>query len=248
MNHATNTTAARTAYLNRGEAVTPRDTRRRNVSQPYDGLGTMWHGAHTSTVCYTYPASVNHRCGGRTMAKVHKSYRLEQSTIDGVAEWAQAHNVTVTQAMDDMLRHVIDNDMAERQESESAGVISDLRHQVELLTAQLEAAQSVNQAKEETARTQAETWREQKAMLGDNIRDLRETVSTLTAQVNEKDKQIERLQSTLEHSQILQAAHVAGAIRQSSTDVPQEDTQPDGQTDAQPRGVWAWLARKIEGR
>lgn len=182
------------------------------------------------------------------MAKVHKSYRLEQSTIDGVAEWAQAHSVTVTQAVDDMLRYVIDNDMAERQESESAGVISDLNHKVELLTAQLEAAQSVNQANEEAARAKAETWREQKAMLGDNIRDLRETVSTLTAQVNEKDRQIERLQSTLEHSQILQAAHVAGAIRQSNTDVPQEDTQPDAQTDAQPRGVWAWLARKIEGK
>lgn len=89
----------------------------------------------------------------------------------------------------------------------------------------------------EAGGAQAEAWREQRAMLGAHILDLKEAVSTLTAQVAEKDRQISRLQDTVERAQVLEAAHVAGALQ----GVPQDGTQQE----AQPRGIWAWLARKI---
>ena len=147
------------------------------------------------------------------MAKVHRSYRMEAETVERVAAWAEEHGKTITQAMEELLARAMDEDMAEREE---------------------DTAQAADEA-------QAEAWREQRAMLGEHIRDLRANVSTLTAQVAEKDRQIARLQDIAEHEQVLQAAHVGRAI---SGDVAHDVSQEE----AQPRGIWAWLARKIEGR
>lgn len=202
----------------------------RNVSRTYGdvwrisntvtpaAITNVWHLWHSVSrfVLRTYLVRSTE---GDTVAKLHKSYRLEAEIVERMEAWADEHGMTITQGVETLLTRAMDEDRAA---TDTDGMRRELN----------------------SLRAQADTWHEQKAILGDNLRDLRATVSTLTAQVNEKDKQIERLQDTVEHSQILQAAHVAGAIQQSSTDVPQEDTQPD----AQPRGVWAWLARKIQGR
>lgn len=163
------------------------------------------------------------------MAKVHKSYRLEAETVERVAAWAEEHGTSTTQAMEELLGAALDG--TERQDGATTEEAEELQRKVSTLTAQ------------------AEAWHEQRTMLGDNLRDLRQTVSTLTAQVAEKDRQIERLQDTVEHSQMLEAAHVGRAIQGDvAHDVSHDGTQDEAQPDAQPRGIWAWLARKIDGR
>lgn len=148
------------------------------------------------------------------MGTVHKGYRLDEGLVERLDAWAEAHGMTQAEAVRSLLARAMDEDGAEREEDTTTA--DELR---------------------------AEAWREQRAMLGEHIRDLRANVSTLTAQVAEKDRQIARLQDIAEHSQILQAAHVAGEL-QGAGDVPQDGTQ----TEAQPRGLWAWLAKKIGGR
>ena len=147
------------------------------------------------------------------MGTVHKGYRLDEALVERLDAWAEAHGMTQAEAVRSLLARAMDEDGAEREEDTT------------------QAADDL----------QAEAWREQRAMLGEHILDLRQTVSTLTAQVAEKDRQIARLQDIAEHEQVLQAAHVGRAI---SGDVAHDVSQEE----AQPRGLWAWLARKIEGR
>ena len=155
------------------------------------------------------------------MPKVHKSYRLEAETVEKVKAWAEEHGETVTQAVEALLTRATDEERAEREDRQTAEAVADMRRELE------------------TLRAQAEAWHDQRAMLGDHITTLKEQTYTLTAQVKEKDRQIARLQDAIDHEQVLQAAHVAGTLQGTT-----EETEPD----AQPRGVWAWLARKIQGR
>lgn len=163
------------------------------------------------------------------MAKVHKSYRIEADIADRVAAWAAEHGTSITQAVEDLLTCAMDEESARDTEdtattaTASGEDVRELLRQIDTLTAQ------------------AETWQEQKAMLGEHILDLRSTVSNLTAQVAEKDRQIERLHDITEHSQMLEAAQVAGVLQPAA----QDGTQGEAQPGTQPRGVWAWLARKI---
>jgi len=150
------------------------------------------------------------------MAKRHLTLRVEESTLEAVEAWAEERGTSRAQAVEALLTAALG----------TSGTDGGSREEDALR--QLDAL-----------RAEAEAWHEQRSMLGDNIRDLRATVSTLTAQLAEKDRQMARLQDTVEHSQILEAAHVAGTLR-GGTDVAQDV--------AQPRGIWAWLARKIEGK
>lgn len=143
------------------------------------------------------------------MAKVHRSYRLEEDIVRRVSLWADEHQVTITQAMETLLAEALDaGDVAE-----AGGAATPLEAENEALRAQRD-------------------------ILREYLGATKEHLSTLTAQVAEKDRQIARLQDIAEHSQMLEAAHVAGAIR---GDVAQDVTHGE----AQPRGIWAWLAKKI---
>lgn len=82
---------------------------------------------------------------GGTMARVHKSYRLDEETVERVAAWADEHHVTVTQAMEQLLSTALDAGDAEEEAEGDAGVramledhIKTLKTQVYTLTAQLE--------------------------------------------------------------------------------------------------------------
>ena len=145
------------------------------------------------------------------MAKVHRSYRLDEDIVRRVSLWSDEHKVTSTQAMEALLAAALD-------------------------------AGDATEADESTATLEAENkaLREQRDILREYLATTKESLSTLTAQLGEKDRQIARLQDIAEHSQILEAAHVAGAIH---GDVAHDGTQDK----AQPRGVWAWLGRKIRG-
>ena len=175
----------------------------------------------------------------QTMAKVHRSYRLDEDTVRRVSEWAEANGVTTTQAMETLLEAALGAGEATEKD-----VGADAADTTATRTAEAEGVDELLR-RVDTLTAQAETWREQRTMLGEHVRDLRATVSTLTAQVAEKDRQIERLQDITDHAQMLQAAHVAGALQAPAA---HDGTQKEAQTDAQPKGLWAWLARKIDGR
>ena len=83
------------------------------------------------------------------------------------------------------------------------------------------------------------------AMLGDHIKDLRANVSTLTAQLAEKDAQIHRLADLADHAQALQAAQAQTQLLEAAgtVDVAQGVEQQGTQ-----RASWrARLARWIAG-
>ena len=83
------------------------------------------------------------------------------------------------------------------------------------------------------------------AMLGDHIKDLRANVSTLTAQLAEKDAQIHRLADLADHAQALQAAQAKTQLLEAAgtVDVAQGVEQQGTQ-----RASWrARLARWIAG-
>lgn len=155
------------------------------------------------------------------MTTKHKGYRLDTDLLDRIDAWAEEHGTTEAEAVRSLLALALERDG----ETTAADLRESADGEAEALRRELA-----------TLKAQADTWHEQKAMLGDHITTLKEQTYTLTAQVAEKDRQIERLQDITEHSQILQAAHVAGTLRDAK-----DDTEPD----TQPKGVWAWLARKI---
>lgn len=144
--------------------------------------------------------------------KVHKSYRLEAELVGRIEAWAEENGTTQAEAVATLLAAALDGGRGESGEGQTA-----------------------------TAGAEAEALRQQRDILREYLATTKEHLATLTAQMAMKDRQIERLQDIAEHSQMLEAAHVAGAI---AGDVARDGTQ--GET--QPRGIWAWLARKIEGR
>lgn len=193
-----------TTYAETYHTATERDTRD-HLREPLP----------CTTVATRIESHVAHAAeGGRGMAKVHRSYRLDEDVVGRVSAWAEEHGTTTTQAVETLLVAAL-----------GAGDVPEAGRDTTALEAENEAL------------------REQRDILREYLATTKEHLSTLTAQVAEKDRQIERLQDIAEHSQMLEAAHVAGAIA-GGTDVPQNETQED----ARPRGVWAWLARKIEGR
>ena len=144
------------------------------------------------------------------MARVHKSYRLDEETVARVTSWAEERGVTITQAMEQLLAAGLD---AQDGEQEQAQATADA---------------------------------EMRAMLGEHIRDLRATVSTLTAQVSEKDVQIRRLTDLADHAQALQAAQVRGQLMEAAEAV---DVAHVGTQDETQRPGWrVKLARWIAGR
>lgn len=158
------------------------------------------------------------------MAKVHKSYRLEAETVERVAAWAEEHGTTTTQAMEELLAAALDG--TGRKDGATTEEAEELRRELHTLKAE------------------AEAWHEQRDILREYLATTKESLSTLTAQVAEKDRQIARLQDTVEHAQMLEAAHVGRAI---AGDVAHDGTQDVSQDGTQPRGVWGWLGRKIRG-
>lgn len=143
------------------------------------------------------------------MARVHKSYRLDEETVARVTSWAEERGVAITQAMEQLLAAGLD---AQDGEQEQAQATADA---------------------------------EMRAMLGEHIRDLRATVSTLTAQVSEKDVQIRRLTDLADHAQALQAAQVRGQLMEAAEAV---DVAHVGTQDETQRPRWrVKLARWIAG-
>lgn len=143
------------------------------------------------------------------MARVHKSYRLDEETVARVTSWAEERGVTITQAMEQLLAAGLDAQDGEQEQ------------------------------------VQATADAEMRAMLGEHIRDLRATVSTLTAQVSEKDVQIRRLTDLADHAQALQAAQVRGQLMEAAEAV---DVAHVGTQDETQRPRWrVKLARWIAG-
>ena len=163
------------------------------------------------------------------MATIHKGYRLDVELVERLDAWAEAHGMTQAEAVRTLLAAGLED--AGQEEKEAGGQ---------------EGEGHAEDAPTPTA--DAET----RAMLGEHIRDLRATISTLTAQVAEKDAQIHRLADIADHAQALQAAQAqtqlleaAGAVdvqqgvEREGTGVEQEGTQRQG---------WrARLARWIAG-
>lgn len=81
------------------------------------------------------------------MARVHKSYRLDEETVERVTAWADEHHVTVTQAVEQLLSTALDAGDAEEERAEGDAElramlgdhIKTLKTQVYTLTSQLEA-------------------------------------------------------------------------------------------------------------
>lgn len=147
------------------------------------------------------------------MATVHKGYRLDVDFVARLDAWAEAHGMNQADAVRHLLAAALDADEAEEEHEEAK------------VTANAELRE----------------------LYGTHIKDLRATVSTLTAQLTtkdaqiaEKDEQLRRLQDIADHAQMLEAAHVAGALSEGEpTAVEQQVTQR--------RGFWGWVARKIAG-
>lgn len=67
--------------------------------------------------------------------------------------------------------------------------------------------------REETPRATADA--ELRAELGQHIRDMREHISTLTAQLAEKDRQLKQAHDLADHAQQLQAVSMANRLQEA---------------------------------
>ena len=132
------------------------------------------------------------------MARVHKSYRLDEETVERVAAWADEHHVTVTQAMEQLLSTALDAGDAEEEGAEGdAGVRAMLEDHIKTLKTQLDVLN-----------TQLTTQLEAK-----------------DRQIAEKDEQIRRAHELADHSQMLQAAQVRGQLVEGVTALDHYDGQ-----------------------
>lgn len=134
---------------------------------------------------------------GDTMARVHKSYRLDEETVERVAAWADEHHVTVTQAMEQLLSTALDAGDAEEGAEGDAGVRAMLEDHIKTLKTQLDVLN-----------TQLTTQLEAK-----------------DRQIAEKDEQLRRAHELADHSQILQAAQVRGQLVEGVTALDKYDGQ-----------------------
>lgn len=132
------------------------------------------------------------------MARVHKSYRLDEETVERVAAWADEHHVTVTQAMEQLLSTALDAGDAEEERAEGdAGVRAMLEDHIKTLKTQLDVLN-----------TQLTTQLEAK-----------------DRQIAEKDEQLRRAHELADHSQMLQAAQVRGQLVEGVTAIDKYDGQ-----------------------
>ena len=132
------------------------------------------------------------------MARVHKSYRLDEETVERVAAWADEHHVTVTQAMEQLLSTALDAGDAEEEGAEGdAGVRAMLEDHIKTLKTQLDVLN-----------TQLTTQLEAK-----------------DRQIAEKDEQLRRAHELADHSQMLQAAQVRGQLVEGVTALDHYDGQ-----------------------
>lgn len=154
------------------------------------------------------------------MATVHKGYRLDVGLVERLDAWAEAHGMTQAEAVRRLLEAGLE-DGGEGQEGQEA--------------------EGQEDAGSPTPTADADT----RAMLGEHIRDLRATISTLTAQVAEKDAQIRRLADIADHAQALQAAHAQTQLLEAAgaADV-QQGVEQEG---TQRQGWRSRLARWIAG-
>jgi len=162
------------------------------------------------------------------MATLQKAYRLDTELLARIDEWADAHQVNQAMAVRRLLAIGLDSD-------ETAGASN--RDEIDRLSELVrEKEASEDEARREIERLNARvaSLEEQKAMLGDHLVSLKESVSTLTAEVHAKNEQIRRANDLAEHEQILQAAHVAGSIGSGD--------------EVERTGFWGWVKRRIEGR
>lgn len=151
------------------------------------------------------------------MATVHKGYRLDVELVERLDAWAESHGMTQAEAVRTLLAAGLE-DAGEGQEDKG-----------------LEGEEPP------TPTADADT----RAMLGEHIRDLRATISTLTAQVAEKDAQIHRLADIADHAQALQAAHAQKQLLEAAGAVDvQQGVEQEG---TQRQGWRARLARWIAG-
>lgn len=132
------------------------------------------------------------------MARVHKSYRLDEETVERVATWADEHHVTVTQAMEQLLSTALDaGDAGEEKAEGDAGVRAMLEDYIKTLKTQLDVLN-----------TQLTTQLEAK-----------------DRQIAEKDEQLRRAHELAGHSQMLQAAQVRGQLVEGVTALDHYDGQ-----------------------
>lgn len=132
------------------------------------------------------------------MARVHKSYRLDEETVERVAAWADEHHVTVTQAMEQLLSTALDaGDAEEERAAGDAGVRAMLEDHIKTLKTQLDVLN-----------TQLTTQLEAK-----------------DRQIAEKDEQLRRAHELADHSQMLQAAQVRGQLVEGVTAIDKYDGQ-----------------------
>lgn len=142
---------------------------------------------------------------GDTMARVHKSYRLDEETVERVAAWADEHHVTVTQAMEQLLSTALDAGDAEEEGAEGdAGVRAMLEDHIKTLKTQLDVLN-----------TQLTTQLEAKDR----------QIEAKDMQIAEKDEQLRRAHELADHSQMLQAAQVRGQLVEGVTALDHYDGQ-----------------------
>lgn len=172
------------------------------------------------------------------MATVHKGYRLDVELVGRLDAWAEAHGMTQAEAVRTLLAAGLE-DAGGGQEEEGA------RSTHAQGQGQGSGANLPNWQGKGATTADADA----RAMLGEHIRDLQAAISTLTAQVAEKDAQIRRLSDIADHAQALQAAQaqtqlleVAGAV-----DVQQDVQQGVEREGTQRQGWRARLARWIAG-
>lgn len=167
------------------------------------------------------------------MATVHKGYRLDVELVERLDAWAEAHGMTQAEAVRTLLAAGLE-DAGEGQEEEGV-------HSTHTQGQGSDGENLPNWEVDGATTADADT----RAMLGEHIRDLRATISTLTAQVAEKDAQIRRLADIADHAQALQAAQAQTQLLEAAGAVDvQQGVEQEG---TQRQGWRARLARWIAG-
>lgn len=167
------------------------------------------------------------------MATVHKGYRLDVELVERLDAWAEAHGMTQAEAVRKLLASALEDTSEdhEKEATRSARTQGQGGDGANLPNWEVDGATAAD----------ADT----RAMLGEHIRDLRATISTLTAQVSEKDAQIRRLADIADHAQALQAAQAQTQLLEAAGAV---DVQQGVEREGTQRQGWrARLARWIAG-
>ncbi|MGN8690221.1 hypothetical protein ACTND8_09985 [Atopobiaceae bacterium HCP3S3_F7] len=175
------------------------------------------------------------------MATVHKGYRLDVELVGRLDAWAEAHGMTQAEAVRTLLAAGLE-DAGEGQEEEG---VRSTHTQGQGQGQGSDGATLPNWQGKGATTADADA----RAMLGEHIRDLQAAISTLTAQVAEKDAQIRRLSDIADHAQALQAAQAQTQLLEAAgaVDVQQGVQQGVEREGTQRQGWRARLARWIAG-